>query len=82
MIITHLGRPEGQIVEELRVTEVASHLGKLLGKDIKKLDEVFVPGLPVPLNIPKKTKALKLLQRIRDEAHRFAITYQKKLRKL
>ena len=48
----------------------------------KRLEEVFAPGNPRPLNIPKKTKALKLLQRIRDEAHRFAITYNRKLRKL
>ncbi len=48
----------------------------------KKLEEVFVPGNLRPLNIPHKTKTLKLLQRIRDEAHRFAITYNRKLRKL
>lgn len=48
----------------------------------KKFEEVFVPGRPVPLKIPHKTEALKLLQRLRDEAHRFAITYNRKLRKL
>ena len=48
----------------------------------KKLEEVFVPGLSHPINIPHKTKALKMLQRLRDEAHRFAITYNRKLRKL
>lgn len=48
----------------------------------KKLEEIYVPGLPYPINIPPRTKALKILQRIRDEAHRFAIDYNKKLRKL
>ncbi len=47
----------------------------------KRLEEVFLPGASEAQNIPKSSSALHLLQRIRDEAHRFAITYQKKLRK-
>jgi excinuclease ABC subunit C len=47
----------------------------------KRLEEVFLPGAPEAQNIPKTSSALHLLQRIRDEAHRFALTYQKKLRK-
>ena len=46
----------------------------------KRLDEVFVPGVSEPQNIPKTSSGLKLLQRIRDEAHRFAIEYHRKLR--
>ncbi len=43
----------------------------------KRLEEVFVPGKPKPIMIPKKSSALKLLQRIRDEAHRFAINFHR-----
>jgi len=46
----------------------------------KRLDEVFLPGLPDPQNIHKGSSALALLQRARDEAHRFAVTYHRKLR--
>ena len=47
----------------------------------KRLEEVFVPGDTLPLSIPKTSSALKLLQQIRDEAHRFAITYHRQLRR-
>jgi len=46
----------------------------------KENEEVFVPGKSEPLNIPRTSAALHLLQRIRDEAHRFAIGYHHKLR--
>lgn len=46
----------------------------------KRLEEIFVPGKADPLMIPKTSPALKLLQRARDEAHRFAITYHRKKR--
>ncbi|MSS72021.1 MAG: excinuclease ABC subunit UvrC [Candidatus Latescibacteria bacterium] len=46
----------------------------------KRLEEVFVPDSPDPQNIPKTSSALKLLQAIRDEAHRFAVTYHRTLR--
>jgi excinuclease ABC subunit C len=47
----------------------------------KRLDEVFLPNKPDPLMIPKGSVSLKLLQRIRDEAHRFAVQYHRKLSK-
>ena len=47
----------------------------------KRLDEVFVPGDPVPLNIPRTSSGLKLLQRLRDESHRFAVTFHRSLRR-
>jgi excinuclease ABC subunit C len=46
----------------------------------KRFEEVFVPGLADPVRIPRGSEGLYLLQRIRDEAHRFAITYHRQLR--
>lgn len=46
----------------------------------KRLEEVFTPGSSDPHTIAKTSPGLKLLQRIRDEAHRFAITYHRALR--
>ncbi|MCX7834080.1 MAG: excinuclease ABC subunit UvrC [Ignavibacteria bacterium] len=47
----------------------------------KKLEEVYLPGQEEPFNISKSSSGLRLLQKIRDEAHRFAITFHKDLRK-
>lgn len=47
----------------------------------KRLDEVFLPGDPNPQNIAKTSSALRLLQQIRDESHRFAIEFHRKLRR-
>ncbi|MDY3203237.1 MAG: excinuclease ABC subunit C, partial [Methanocorpusculum sp.] len=47
----------------------------------KAEEEVFVSGVPFPLPFGKKTKANMYLQEIRDEAHRFAVTYNRLLRK-
>ena len=46
----------------------------------KRFEEVFVPGRPLPVNIPRGGEALFMLQRIRDEAHRFANTFHRELR--
>jgi excinuclease ABC subunit C len=43
----------------------------------KRLEEVFLPGQPEPLTIQRGSEALFVLQHIRDEAHRFAITYHR-----
>ncbi|BDU68885.1 UvrABC system protein C [Geothrix oryzae] len=51
-----------------------------LGSLAKKEELVFRPGSSTPLKIPKSSPVLQLLQRIRDEAHRFAITYHRALR--
>jgi excinuclease ABC subunit C len=47
----------------------------------KRNEEIYFPGRQLSYVLDKKTEALKLLQRIRDEAHRFAIKYHKLLRK-
>jgi excinuclease ABC subunit C len=46
----------------------------------KRFEEVYLPGQADPVRIPRQSEALYLLQRIRDEAHRFAITYHRELR--
>jgi len=46
----------------------------------KQFEEVFLPGRPEAIRIPRQSEALYMLQRIRDESHRFAITYHRQLR--
>lgn len=46
----------------------------------KRQEEVFVPGGSEPIHLDRRDRALHLLQRIRDEAHRFAVEYNRKLR--
>ena len=43
----------------------------------KRIEEVFLPGVRQPLRLPHDTPELQLLQRVRDEAHRFAITHHR-----
>lgn len=47
----------------------------------KRLEEVFIPGHSAPQNIPKVSSSLKLLQALRDESHRFAVTFHRQVRK-
>ncbi|MEY3471211.1 MAG: hypothetical protein RLZZ223_561 [Candidatus Parcubacteria bacterium] len=46
----------------------------------KRLEEIYIPDRDHPLLLPKSTKSLQILQQVRDEAHRFAVTYHRKLR--
>ncbi len=46
----------------------------------KQFEEVYIPGQSAPVRIPRQSEALYLLQRLRDESHRFAITYHRQLR--
>lgn len=46
----------------------------------KKMEEIYLPGRPEPIQIARDAEALYLLQQVRDEAHRFAITYHRQLR--
>ena len=46
----------------------------------KRLEEVFVPGRSDPLPVSRDSEALRLLQRVRDEAHRFAIEFHRERR--
>ena len=62
------------VLEELGVTDVA-----VIGL-AKRLEEVWVPAEPDPLIMPRTSEGLYLLQRVRDEAHRFAISYHRSKR--
>lgn len=59
---------------------------KSLGLDLeliglaKREEEIFLPGKSEPVILPENSLALSLLQRVRDEAHRFAVTYHRNLR--
>lgn len=46
----------------------------------KKFEEVFIPQMDEPIILPRNSQALFLLQRVRDESHRFGVTYHRKLR--
>ena len=47
----------------------------------KENEDVFIPGEPGPVDMPKDSPSLQMLRRARDEAHRFAISYHHKLRR-
>jgi excinuclease ABC subunit C len=72
---------KGQLNAALKVLEVINFTKhtEIVGL-AKRLEEVYLPGKQDPVMIPKTSPALKLLQRVRDEAHRFAITFHKKKR--
>ena len=46
----------------------------------ERLEEVYIEGRPDPVELPRDSQALYMLQRLRDEAHRFALTYHRHLR--
>jgi excinuclease ABC subunit C len=46
----------------------------------KRLEEIYLPGNPTAIRLPRDSEALKIVQNIRDEAHRFALGYNRKLR--
>ena len=67
-------------------TDVLNKLG-ILGRVTlvgiaKRLEEIFFPGDSIPLYINKKSESLKLIQRLRNEAHRFAITFHRDKRSM
>jgi excinuclease ABC subunit C len=63
-----------EVLSELGITDVA-----VCGL-AKRLEEVWLPGEDAPAILPRASEALYLLQRVRDEAHRFAITYHRQKR--
>ena len=78
LVVVDGGQPQvaaaQRALDELGVTDVA-----LCGL-AKRLEEVWLPGLEEPVILPRTSEGLYLLQRVRDEAHRFAIAYHRQKR--
>jgi len=64
-----------QVLKELNLEDTISVIGLA-----KRIDEIFYPGDADPLILKKTSETLKVIQRLRDEAHRFGISFHRKLR--
>ena len=63
------------VLEDLHLTDKIAVIGLA-----KRIDEIFYPDDPDPLVLDKKSETLKVIQHLRDEAHRFGITFHRNLR--
>jgi excinuclease ABC subunit C len=79
LVIVDGGQP--QVAAAKRALEDAGVTGIQLCGIAKRLEEIWLPDSDYPVILPRNSDALFLIQRIRDEAHRFAITYQRQRRK-
>jgi excinuclease ABC subunit C len=68
---------KGQLSAGLRALGPFRERGVLVISLAKRIEEVFIPGRAAPLRLAHDTPELQLLQRVRDEAHRFAITHHR-----
>ena len=68
---------KGQLAAGIRALEDFIEAGVTVIGLAKQLEEVFVPGRSSPVDLPADSEASLLLQRVRDEAHRFAITHHR-----
>ena len=71
---------KGQLSSVMKVVEDMGVSGIDFVSLAKRQEEVFLPHKSKSILLPRESSALFLIQRIRDEAHRFAITYHRKLR--
>jgi excinuclease ABC subunit C len=71
---------KGQLAAGLSVLQGFLERGVAVISLAKRIEEVFMPGAPTPLVLDHSTPELQLLQRVRDEAHRFAITHHRSRR--
>jgi excinuclease ABC subunit C len=79
LLIVDGGQP--QVAAAQRALDESGVTGIQLAGIAKRLEELWLPGSDFPVILPRNSDALFLVQRIRDEAHRFAITYQRARRK-
>jgi len=78
LMVVDGGQP--QVNAAARAIKDSGVLGLTVIGLAKRLEEIWLPGESFPLILPRATDELFLLQRVRDEAHRFAITYQRQKR--
>jgi excinuclease ABC subunit C len=71
---------KGQLSSGMKALEPLRERGVTVISLAKRIEEVFVPGQSEPLLLEEGSEALKLLQRVRDEAHRFAIDFHRSRR--
>lgn len=72
---------KGQLSSALKSLEVLGLRGRIAIIGIaKRLEEIYYPGDPVPLYLDKKSETLKIIQQLRNEAHRFGITHHRNKR--
>jgi excinuclease ABC subunit C len=72
---------KGQLGAAINSLEKLGLMGKVAVIGIaKRLEEIYYPGDPIPMYLDKKSETLRILQHIRDEAHRFGITHHRKKR--
>ncbi|GLI28839.1 UvrABC system protein C [Agromyces rhizosphaerae] len=79
LLIVDGGEP--QVAAAARALEESGVRGIRVCGIAKRLEEIWTPESPFPVVLPRNSEALFMLQRIRDEAHRFAITHQRQRRK-
>ncbi|MBQ7526008.1 MAG: excinuclease ABC subunit C, partial [Abditibacteriota bacterium] len=71
---------KGQLSSAVSVLEETGEFPTPIIGLAKRNEEIYKPHSQTPVILPRTSKALRLLQRVRDESHRFAITYHKNLR--
>ncbi|WP_166983583.1 excinuclease ABC subunit UvrC [Paramicrobacterium fandaimingii] len=79
LLLVDGGQP--QVAAAKRALEESGRTGIQIAGIAKRLEELWLPDDDFPVILPRNSEALYLVQRLRDEAHRFAITYQRKRRK-
>ena len=72
---------KGQLSSALKSLDLLGLRGKIAIIGIaKRLEEIYYPGDPIPLYLDKKSESLKIIQFLRNEAHRFGITFHRNKR--
>ncbi|MDH3224082.1 MAG: excinuclease ABC subunit UvrC, partial [Gemmatimonadota bacterium] len=71
---------KGQLSAAVRALEAVGVPDSVVAALAKKEETVYMRGRPAGIRIPRSERSLHLLQRVRDEAHRFAVSYNRKLR--